>query len=126
MYKQFSRYPCSSPMEISSEFCACPSTPMANQKESGTTELRVHQHGWADLPVPNSPNLVRESTVDGWLIFSAIPIMRWDGGRGKELLESNGVSVTRCQNESEGQPSSREFFSPPLGRLGTPKVVDDV
>ena len=37
---------------------------------------------------------------------------------------STGVSVTPCQNES-GQPSSREFFSPPLGRLGAPKVVDD-
>ena len=87
----------------------------------------MHQHGWADLPVPNSPKLVRESMVDGWLIFSAMPIMRWDGGRGKELLVSVRVSVTRCQNESEGEPSSREFFSPPLGRLGTPKVVvDDV
>ena len=56
----------------------------------------MHQHGWADLPVPNSPKLVRESMVDGWLIFSAIPIMRWDGGdggRGKELLVSLRVSA---------------------------------
>ncbi len=53
--------------------------------------LRVHQHGWADLPVPNSPNFVRESMVDGWLIFSAIPIRRRDGGRGKELVVSIGV-----------------------------------
>ena len=55
--------------------------------------------------------------------------MRCDGGRGTELLVSIGVSVTRCQTESEGGPSSREFFSPPLGGLGTPlcpKVVDDV
>lgn len=91
MYKQFSRYSCSSPMEITQNSYACPSTPMVIQKESGTIELRVHRHGWADLPVPNSPNLVRQSMVDGWLICSARPIMRCDGGRGKELLVSIGV-----------------------------------
>ena len=95
---------------------------MAIQKESGTTGLRVHQHGWADLPVSNSPDPVRQSMVHGWLIFSARPIMRYDGGRGKELLVFIGVSVTRCQTEPEGEPSSQKFFSPPLGRLGTLKV----
>lgn len=93
---------------------------MVIQKESGTTGLSVHQHGWADLPVSNGPNLVCQSMVHGWLIFSARPIMRCDGGRGKELLVSIGASVTRCQTESEREPSSRKFFSPPLGRLGAP------
>ena len=85
MYKKFSRYSCISPMEIAHNI-TCPSTPMANQKESGTTELRVHQNGWADLPVPNGPSLC--SPVHGrWLahIFrDTYHVMGWwDGGRGE-------------------------------------------
>ena len=99
---------------------------MVIQKESGTTELRVHQHGWADLPVPNSLSLVRQFMVDGWLIFSARPIMRCDGGRGKELLLSIAVSVTRFQTDSEGESPPGNSSRLRWAGWVPPKVVDHV
>ena len=52
--------------------------------------------------------------------------MRWDGGRGKELLVSIGVSVTRCQTESEGEPPPGNSSRLRWAGWVPPKAVDDV
>ena len=61
---------------------------MVIQKESGKESYVCINTVGQIFRYPIVPKFVHQSTVDGWLIFFARPIMRCDGGRGTELLVS--------------------------------------